>query len=50
MPLWLDKITTQMNNNKGVHATDKDEGQATLTRFMQKHLWVYLLLANDGYG
>jgi hypothetical protein len=24
-------------NNKGVHVTDKDKGQATLTSFMQKH-------------
>jgi hypothetical protein len=24
-------------NDKGVHMTDEDKGQATLTRFMQKH-------------
>jgi hypothetical protein len=39
-PKTVESAVTMLShymNNKGVHMTDEDKGQATLMRFMQKH-------------
>jgi hypothetical protein len=39
-PKTVESAVTMLShymNNKGVHVTDEDKGQATLTSFMQKH-------------
>jgi hypothetical protein len=39
-PTTVESAVTMLShymNDKGVHMTDKDKGQATLTSFMQKH-------------
>jgi hypothetical protein len=39
-PKRVESVVTMLShymNGKGVHVTDEDKGQATLTSFMQKH-------------
>jgi hypothetical protein len=39
-PKMVESAVTMLShymNDKGVHVTDKDKGQATLTNFMQRH-------------